>query len=363
MPAIQLSARLAELFSSAVITGYYDTARESVRPYLGEALFPNARTSGMELKSISGKAGPPVTLRASEFDTLATVRPRIPFKAMSNEMPFFRESMRIGEKERQELRIALEAGDQYARHIIDKIYDDQFHLLLGADAAVERMRKMLLSTGCIRTVMDGVPMDYDYGFDMTTQVNTLLGGKWDDPDTSDPITDLLNALEAARLGSARAIMTTATYRQMLKSKSLLELKYPGITSHIRLLSSDAAAIIEDATKVTMTVIGPEENTYRERVDGPDLTMFPDGVVTLLPSTGAVGATYYGVTPEESDLLGEEDVDVTVTAAGVSVVSEVHPHPVNHETRVSQIALPVMDRMDQMYILHVYTPKAEEPSAS
>lgn len=96
MPELLFSAQLSEVFNSAAITGYYNTMREDVRPYLGEALFPNVRTDGMELKSISGKAGPPVTLRPSAFDANAPIRPRIPFQQLTNEMPFFREAMVIG---------------------------------------------------------------------------------------------------------------------------------------------------------------------------------------------------------------------------------------------------------------------------
>ena len=352
--AIQFYKRLGELFSSAAITGYYDTTRADVVPYLGAALLPAERTNSTELKSISGKAGPPVVLRTAEFDAVAPIRPRLPLKMMSNEMPFFREGYKIGEKERQELRVALMAGDSFATHIIERIYDDQAGLLLGAEAAAERMRMILLSTGFIQTVIDNVPMDYDYGFNTAEQMTTLTGAAaWDQPDTSDPITDLIDAQEAAGLDGARAIMTLATYRNMIRSSSLLTLKFPGITGNTRILPDEASALVANSANVVLTVLTPEANTFRDRVNGPDMKFFPDGVVTLVPASGTLGKTYRGVTPEEADLMGGEDWDVTVTSDGVAVVTETHPHPVTHETRASQIALPVLDRIDYMHILNVY----------
>lgn len=248
----------------------------------------------------------------------------------------------------------MKAGNQYAQNIIANIYDDQYHLILGADVAVERMRKELLATGFIRMTVDGVPYDYDYGFDESAQVTTLVGdAMWSNPETSDPIADLNAAKKDARLGSARVIMTEDTYLNMLASKAVKGYMFPASAEPTYVLPDQIAAYITQATKCTFVVIDPEENTFRERVNGPDMMMFPDGVATLIPSSGAIGETPHGITPEEADLMGEEDVDVTVTAAGVAVVTKVIDHPVNQETRVSQIALPVMERIDRMHIINVY----------
>ena len=53
-----------------------------------------------------------VALQPSAFDTKASVRDRIGIAKIITEMPFFREAMRIGELERQELLTTLPGGSR-----------------------------------------------------------------------------------------------------------------------------------------------------------------------------------------------------------------------------------------------------------
>ncbi|WP_240927574.1 hypothetical protein [Paenibacillus thiaminolyticus] len=65
-----------------------------------------------------GAAG---SAHAFRFDAKATLRDRIGISKVETEMPFFRESMRIGEKERQELLLLAEsANDAYIMPMITR---------------------------------------------------------------------------------------------------------------------------------------------------------------------------------------------------------------------------------------------------
>ena len=78
---------------------------------------------------------------------------------------------------------------------------------------------------------------------------------------------------------------------------------------------------------------------------------PDGYVCLVPD-GALGATWYGTTPEEADLSASHNADVAVVNTGVAVSRIVGEHPVNINTFVSEIVLPSFERMDEVVVLKV-----------
>lgn len=354
MATITIDKRLEALFSAPNVAAYYDTRAQDVRPYLGESLFPAARLQGLSLSYVKGRADAPVLLRPSAFDAHAPIRPRRGFEKITNEMPFFRESMKIGEKERQDLLQALAAGDAYTGPIIEQIYADQYNLVLGADAVAEVMRMELLSTGFIQFELNGMEYPYDYGFDAATQALTLTGtAQWSNPATATPMADLQAAMDARRVSSARFIMTLATYRRMLAADEIKNAMYPQNPPAF-VSMANREEFLRTALNVTFLIIGPEENTYKLRVTDADThTMFPDGVVSMIPGAGTMGSTYYGTTPEEADLQASSAANVAVVGNGVAVTTLVEPHPVNLNTIVSQIVLPSCPRIDQLYVMNVY----------
>lgn len=354
MPAIEITQRLGDLFSAPNVAAYYDTRQEDVRPYYGESLFPPARLLGLSLSYIKGRANAPVLLRPSAFDAHAPLRPRLGVEKITHELPFFRESMKIGEKERQDLLMSLRAGDSYVTPILDRIYDDQYQLVLGADAVAEVLRMTLLSTGGIETTINDMPYQYDYGFDPAKQAITLAGpAMWTSPATATPMKDIRTAMKAARLSGARLTMTQDTYDNMLAADEVMKSMFPQ-TPPSFIPDAQREEYMRTALKVTFHVIGPEENAYKLCVTDTDtLDMFPDGVVSMAPTDGNMGNTYYGTTPEEADLLADSSVNVSVVGNGVAVMTQVEPHPVNLNTYASQIVLPSCPRIDRLYIMNVY----------
>lgn len=87
-------------------------------------------------------------------------------------------------------------------------------------------------------------------------------------------------------------------------------------------------------------------------DGSSNLFYPDDYFTLIPE-GALGNTYFGTTPEESDLMsGSTTADVSIVNTGVAITTIKEPHPVNVETIVSAITLPSFERIDQIFIAKV-----------
>ena len=80
---------------------------------------------------------------------------------------------------------------------------------------------------------------------------------------------------------------------------------------------------------------------------------PEPYVCLIPD-GALGATWYGTTPEEADLSAAQNADVAVVNTGVAISRVVGEHPVNITTFASEIVLPSFERMDEVAVLKVCT---------
>lgn len=241
-----------DLVNAKEIAAYYENNPSNKVPYLGSTLFPAKKQLGLDLSWIKGSNGLPVALTPSEFDTKATVRDRIGFSKIQTEMPFFRESMRIGEKDRQELNRLLASNLQEAyKSIVNNIYDDVSTLVKGAEVQPERMIMQLLSSGKI------------------------------------------------------AITSVAVYNKKYRAE-----------------------------------------------DGSLHNFYPDNHFTLIPD-GKLGSTYYGTTPEESDLMtGATKADVSIDNTGVAVTSVKEEHPVNVMTIVSEIVLPSFETIDNIFIAKV-----------
>ena len=75
------------------------------------------------------------------------------------------------------------------------------------------------------------------------------------------------------------------------------------------------------------------------------------MVALFPS-GNLGTTWFGTTPEESDLMSGTADNVAITDVGVAVTTMKKSDPVNVETKVTMICLPSFESADSVFLLDV-----------
>ncbi|MDL2257581.1 major capsid protein [Eubacteriales bacterium OttesenSCG-928-K08] len=358
---INVSARLYELFNAVNIAGYYNTKQEPVRPYLGATLFPPTEVVGRKLSFITGRAGAPIALRASALDANAPLRSPIPLNVVEAEMPFFREGMQIKESIMMDLAVALQTTNEALwRPYIEKAYDGAYDLILGADATVERMRMALLSTGVINILdeKDNVPIDIDYGFDTASQMTTLAGtAMWSNTATSDPMGDLEKAMIAANIGSARVIMTRATFNMMRASEKLRGNIFVGGVSPATVTPQQVQDYFSANYDFAFTILEPRQNNYRLAWDAPTADIrkfFPDGVASVVQGGVTLGETVYGSTPEglTADMEGAQ---TEIVNTGVAVRTYTTPHTVNVNTVVSETVLPSFPEIGSLHIINAYTP--------
>lgn len=360
-----MAKSIYEIFESKAIASYWTDINVNMQdPMIGTKFFPVSKQTGLNLAWIKGRNNLPVALQPSAFDTKAPLRDRIGVSELSTEMPFFREAMRIGEKDRQDIETLLAKGEQFAQPTILRIFDDTKNLVDGALVQAERMRMSLLYGGAINivaTAENGRDVAYAYNYDAdgtwaaSNKVELLTTAKWTlaNAATSDPINDLLNAIEIMKetkgVTPVEVLMNTTTLKGMLTSASIKKAINPlGATSMI-LTRAQTLQFVEQETGLRITVY---DKMFKDE-QGVDRKFYPDGYVTLLPSY-ALGNTWYGTTPEEFDLMsGNANASVSVVNTGVAITTIKEPHPVNVQTIVSEIVLPSFERMDDIYVIKAF----------
>lgn len=338
-----------DLITSPEIAAYWELKTQDRPPFLGEELFPNQKKLGLNLSWLKGSNGLPVVLKPSAFDVAAIPRPRIGFEKMSTEMPFFKESKYIDEELRQELNKVLDSNNQlYIDTIVRRIFDYEAELLEGAEVQRERMRMMMLTTGTISVEGNGQAYDYDYGMPEDHSVNATVA--WSNPDAtiiSDIRKGIDKIVEDTGVTVTRALCSSKVFGYFRINKEL---------KGTLLAISDGTGYLSDAKikqyfkdELDIEIVTydkkyrDEKETAQRFVSDDVFVMFPDG---------QLGNTWFGTTPEESDLMASEVANVTIVDTGVAVTTIEKADPVNVETKVTMICLPDFPTADQVYIIDV-----------
>ena len=354
-----MSKTIFDMVNAKEIATYWTEASENRVPYLGATLFPARKQLGLDLSWIKGAQGLPVALTPSAFDAKATLRDRIGVKKVETEMPFFREAMRIGEKDRQEINKLLAASNSATLEpILNRIFDDASNLIAGAEVQAERMRMQLLSTGKIKITAEN-RMSYDYDYNLPSTHKATLGTgdtvKWSATTTATPVQDIQGwqdkVEEDTGIRPTRAICTRKTWNYLLANKSIKLDMNPAGGQNIILTDSMLQQYLSAKLGLSVAVYNKK---YQVTLGGASYLFFPDDIFTLIPE-GNLGNTYFGTTPEESDLLsGGTDAQVQIVNTGVAVTTIKEPHPVNVQTIVSAIMLPSFEAIDSIFIATVHS---------
>ncbi len=346
-----MAISIYDLVKSDNITAYWETVTEGRPPYFFESRFPAEKKLGLDLSYLKGSSGLPIALNVSAFDAQAVPRNRIGFDKMNAEMPFFKESLTIDEKLRQELNMVLQTGNQaYIDAVMNRIFDDEVQLLEGAAVTRERMRASAVTTGYVTLVGNGQEYSYDYGIPSTHKL-TKPEFNNADTDISKIINDGLDIIEGdTGVRPTIGIMTRAQMSKIQQNKFMAKNIYVLTNGVGTINESTVLDYLEQQTGVRFTVYskkykGSDGKTYQYLADDT-ISIFPDGVL---------GKTWFGTTPEESDLMsGATASSVSITDIGVAVTTMKRDDPVNVETKVSMINLPSLEAADQILNIDVST---------
>lgn len=338
-----------DLVTAPELSSYWTELNQDRQPYLGETLFPNQKKLGLNLKWLKGSKGLPVTLKLSALDAQAVPRTRIGFEQVSAEMPFFKESMYIDEELRQELNKVLESGNEtYIDAILNRIFDDETTLIDSAGVSRERMRMMLLTTGTIVIASNGQSYTYDYG--LSEAQKPTVETSWSTA-TADIVGDIRTWQDEREdetgVRPTRAICSRKTFGYILNNTAIKNGVW-GNSNTAPINEAKAKQYLKDELDLEVLVY---TKRYKDE-NGQTQKYVPDDTFVLLPA-GDLGYTWFGTTPEESDLMASSAVDnVAIVDTGVAVTTMRHADPVTVETKVSQISLPSFEAADQIVIADV-----------
>lgn len=338
-----------DLMTSENLASYWNELTQDEAPYPCEELFPDDKKLGLDLKWLKGAKGLPVVLNMSAFDVHAIPRERIGFEKLYAEMPFFKESMYIDEELRQQLNMVLETGNNaYIDSVMSKIFDDETRLLRGARARREQMRMMVLTTGVVSMASNGQSLTFDYGVANTQKGNATAS--WSDHTNSDPIEDIRLAQQAiydeTGVKPTRGMIDQASWRHLRNNEK--------VKKEIFVLTNGVGAIndrrladyIADQLDGLVLVVNSKRyiNDAKQKV-----SFMPANTLVLFPE-GKLGNTWFGTTPEESDLMSSGVANVSIVDTGVAITTLKKTDPVNVETKVTMICLPSFEMADHIYIL-------------
>lgn len=343
-----------DLLKAKYVAAAFEAAPESTwRDYLGSALFGTRKQMSLDLAWLKGYNGVPVSLAPSAFDAEIPLRARNEAELSETEMPLFREGIMMSEKDRRALIEAETLGDAYVNDVLSRIFDDEAELMRSAKVVPERMIWQLLAPvngkPAINIAAKGVTYAYDYDPSGAWQTNNFIDGSanpWATAASATPITDLMNAVNAAK---AKGVMLTTAVMSsdtLAKLKASAEVK-AAITTTTGIVTNQ---MILDGIKQYTGLDIIEYSEVFKAEDGTAHGFMPDGIVTLLPA-GTLGTMTYAVTNEEYDLARDPSVDVAVFD-NVAITTTIEGPPVRITTYAAEIVLPTFERMNEVYAMKV-----------
>jgi len=344
-----MALTIYDLVKAPDITAYWETFSQDREPYPLEAMFPNDKKLGLDLSWIKGAEGRPAVLKASAFDAVAVPRPRIGFDRLTAQMPFFKESLYVDEVIRQQLNIVLETGNQaYIDSVMGRVFKDDIRLIEGAAARREQMRMMALTTGTIAMASNGQAYSYDYG--MPAGHRETVETSW-----SDASADILGDLQAGidkieedtGVRVTRGMCNLKVWNYIRKNTDISKAVFTMGNGTVQPSDAQIRTLLMERLGLEIMV-----NSKRYVNDSGDTVPYmPDDTFVLFPA-GQLGTTWFGTTPEESDLMASGVANVAITDTGVAVTTIEMADPVNVTTKVTMITLPSFEAADQVYIIDV-----------
>lgn len=351
------------------IAAYIEHLPTNQVPIFGNQLFPQKKLVGTDISWLKGRDGIPVAITPSNYDAKATLRERTGFGKMETEMAFFREAMRIGEKDRQEINKLLNhPNSNIALPIIRNIFDDVNKLVEGVAVQAEYMRMQLLQYGKFEVTNLDKTARYKYDYSMSTEHQITTSTPWTTHATSTPVADIVAACDKIEEDTGerptRGVMNRATFLEMIASESIKKDLMVGVAAssweNLYMSEQEARQYIERKTGVKLYVYSKkigvlDEATLTPNMDSSTFVKLIDDYNVCLFPEGALGNTWYGTTPEESDLMtGASQAQVSIVNGGTAITTYKEVHPVNVNTIVSAVMIPSFERINTVAVLKVHT---------
>ena len=359
---------LRDAFTARSLGVMWDNYKKTLgsAPYLGRQKFGTRKQDNLDLRFIKGQSGLPVSLKASNFDAQAELRDVGGFSDIQNEMPFYRESYMVTEKEEQEYANYQSAeNSNLANQVLREISKKPMMLVEGAQVVPERQIWQLLAPA------DGIPrvqvtiggnsyyVDYtadngvEHKKDHFVDITGTATDKWSASATATPLDDLIKIRRdfAKKTGYSltRYTMNTETWEMVLKAEDTKK-QVLGITAYnggIRLQQSQVTEYLR-GYGIEIEVY---DKLYIDPADNQTKYFVPTGIVSCQTAGVYLGDYVFGRTPEErSGSLSTGNLSIVET--GIAIYTYTTEHPINTHCVVSMIGLPTFEGMDSVVVAKV-----------
>ena len=344
-----MAKSLFDLVTSGNMVAYW--LEKNLNTYtVGDQLFPYKKEIGCEISWVKGANNQPVGLRLSAYDAKAIRRDREGVDKYKTEMPFFKESMVVDEKLRQQLNTLMQTQNEtIINAIVANIFNDQIKLITAAFETLERMRMQALTTGTIVVSSNGQSYSYDYGMPVGNKITVSTA--WSSA-SANIIKDINDAKKLARKAGyklTRAMCNSNLLEALTANTNISKRIFAMSNGDVYITSEEVRRFIEREAGLVIYV---NDDGYIDETTGNFVNYFADDVFVLMPE-GELGQTHIGVTPEESDLMtGATKAEVSLVNDGIAVTTFAIEDPVNVETKVTMVALPSFEKADGVFILDV-----------
>jgi hypothetical protein len=341
--------------TSANAASHWVQLQQDRTPFIGETLFPDDSQDVDYIQFYRGQSRAVKPLQPSALDAQAIVRDRQGLERLSTYTNFFKESHLIDEKLRQDLARLEHSYDTARRDIVmEKIFNDSDQLFDGAMLTREIQRMQVLLTG--KYAITGNGQDYHDDYFMKDNHQAQAIGKWGEDD-SNPVEDIEKAIDLIgdeqNVTLTRMLMNRATFHALLRDEQIkaTTLANTGNIGSIALSKKDMLAYLSDEFGLSVEVYtkGWTDATGAHK-------FIPDGKVVFMPGE-TLGRTVSSPTPEEADLKLSKVADVSLAGNGVAVTVMPHADPVTREIKVSQRYTITYEKIDSVYVLDAFNPKA------
>lgn len=329
------------------LASYWVELAQYREPYFGEDKFPNKKQLGLDISYIKGARKAPVQLQLSAFNAKTNPISRKGFEQIKGEMPFFKNSLVVNERLRQELNKVIASGNEAAiKMIVGEIFNDNKALLEDAALTREILRMQALTTGAISLKSNGQVFSFDYGLPEGNKKTV----DWTQSDSADPITNISEWQDYIEQNSGerptQLLMNAVTFSYIQKADSIKKAIYAISNGAVVPGRAAVANYILENTGCTVYIYNKGWDK-----DGVFTKFVADGTVILMPE-GILGNTYMGTTPEESDLMSGVSAEVAIVDDGVAITTYKENDPVTVITKASEIVLPSFERADCVFVADV-----------
>lgn len=333
--------RIDEFFSTKELLNYFQ--ERTLKPMLGDGLFPPKKIQDIEFNMITGTGGLPVSASVHALDSKTQLASRQALEKGVAALALIKRQIKLGEKEL--IKLQNPRNDAEFELTLSQVYNDAEQMVNAVNVRIEAMRMELLSTGKIQINENGVAVTLDYGvpatnikaFDWTSASSKPL----DDLDTLATAVETASGVRPTRALTSRKILKTICNNTSVR-KAIFGTNSDKVVTQTQL--NDLLA------QMDLPQIAIYEEKYKvESATGFDTKRyFPDTVISMF-SDGGLGETVFGLTAEEVKLIGEGKMDEASMVGNVFVGKYSSVDPVGEFTKAAATALPTLPHGDEVGI--------------